>query len=155
MYLCALTAFLGAGVTYLLTPKYGSEELSLGEDNYLMLEHDCMRPRPEDLMMWETDRLKRARSSQQLLQATEVIEHSVDLPHEGSSNSSSGDSSATMTSSMKRSLDNMGNGSGSGSSNAEAARRGAKTASSSSSAAARSPDGRREGSDVEADVVRL
>ena len=102
MYLCAVTAFLGAGVTYLLTPKYGSEELSLGEDNYLMLEHDCLRPSPKDLMMWETERIKRVRSSQQLLQATEVIEGSVHMPHEDISRPPS----------KMRSLDSRGSGKG-------------------------------------------
>ena len=130
MYLCALTAFLGAGVTYLLTPKYGSEELSLGEDNYLMLEHDCLRPSPEDLMMWETERMKRARSSSHLLQAMEVIEGSVHMPHEDNISSSGSDGRSSRT----RSFDIRGNGSGNG----------AKTASSG-----------REEANVEADVVRF
>ena len=148
MYLCALTAFLGAGVTYLLTPKYGSEELSLGEDNYLMLEHDCMRPSPEDLTLWETQRMKRAKSSQHLLQALEIIEGTVYLPNE--------DSITPKSSSKTRSLDNRG--SGGGGSYAEAARLGAKTAASaaaSTSTTDRTSDGRREGADVEADVVRF
>ena len=55
MFLCAFIAFLGAGVTYLFTPKYGALELEI-EENYLLLEHPCLLPSAADLMQLETSK---------------------------------------------------------------------------------------------------
>jgi hypothetical protein len=38
MFLCAFVAFLGAGVTYIFTPRYGAVELE-SEEQYIQLEH--------------------------------------------------------------------------------------------------------------------
>ena len=75
MYLCSVIAMLGALVTYLLTPKYSAEELSAGEDNYLALEHEWLRPNAQDLASWEAVRLQRSKSSQML----QVVEDVVDV----------------------------------------------------------------------------
>lgn len=104
MYLCSAIAIVGAAVTYVLTPRYGAAELAVGEDSYLALEHECLRPTPEDLASWETVRLQRSKSSQML----QVLEGVVDADNitgpsisakgerEGDARSS-GDDAATTT----------------------------------------------------------
>ena len=52
MFLCAFIAFLGATVTYYLTPKYGAHELEV-EDSYLLLEHSFLQPSAADLAALE------------------------------------------------------------------------------------------------------
>jgi hypothetical protein len=59
MFICSIIAVLGAVVTHLFIPRYDGSDLEI-EDNYLLLEHNCLIPSAEDLELLRLGREARA-----------------------------------------------------------------------------------------------
>ncbi len=59
MFICSFIAVLGAVVTHLFIPRYDGSDLET-EDNYLLLEHNCLIPSAEDLELLRLGREARA-----------------------------------------------------------------------------------------------
>jgi len=59
MYICAIVAILGAINTYLFIPRYGGADLEV-EDDYLPLEHACLVPSQENMLLIKKTREARA-----------------------------------------------------------------------------------------------
>jgi hypothetical protein len=77
MFLCALIAFLGAVVTHYFTPRYGAEELE-SEDEYILLEHEFLRPPEEQIRMLELSKVAKANAYAMVEVVTASDNYSMD-----------------------------------------------------------------------------